>query len=157
MPPAVSRLESFTAFVDDVEPRLRHALAGAFGPDVGHESVADALAYGWEHWDRIAVMENPAGYLYRVAMRAAPRIARRLPDLPSPPPDEMPWVEPGLAKALGQLSERQRIAVVLVRGHGYTFREAADLMGGIGISTVEKHVERGMSKLRKALEVRIDV
>lgn len=157
MPPAISRLESFTGFVNDVEPRMRHALAGAFGPDIGHEAVADALAYGWEHWERIRNLENPAGYLYRVAMRTAPRITRRAPTLPAPPPDEMPWVEPGLPGALTRLSEKQRIAVILVRGHGYTFREAADLMGGIGISTVEKHVERGMSKLRKALEVQVDV
>jgi RNA polymerase sigma-70 factor (ECF subfamily) len=153
----VPRLESFSAFVNDVEPHLRHALVGAFGPDAGYEAVAEALAYGWEHWERIRVMENPAGYLYRVAMRSAPKVWRRLPDLPLPSPGEMPWVEPGLPGALARLSEKQRIAVVLVRGHGYTFREAADLMGGIGISTVEKHVERGMAKLRRALEVSVDV
>lgn len=157
MPDAVSLRESFASFVQDVEPRLRHALTGAFGPEVGYEAVADALAYGWEHWDRLAGLENPAGYLYRVAMRAAPRMNRRQVVLPAPPADDMPWVEPGLPRALARLSEKQRIAVVLVRGHGYTFREAADLMGGIGISSVEKHVERGMAKLRRALEVPVDV
>lgn len=156
MPDPVA-FDSFAGFVREVEPHLRRAVASAFGPDVGHEAVADALAYAWEHWDRIESMENPAGYLYRIAMRAAPRMNRRLPFLPSEQTDEMPWVEPGLADAMAQLSERQRVAVVLVRGHGYSHREASDLMGGIGISTVQKHVERGMAKLRKALEVRVDV
>lgn len=152
----ISRRDSFTGFVRDVEPRLRHALAGAYGPDVGYEAVAEALAYGWEHWERLSGMENPAGYLYRIAMRAVPRTPRRSPAYLPPPPDEMPWVEPSLSEALARLSDKQRVAVVLVRGHGYTFREAADLMGGVGISTVEKHVERGMAKLRKALEVPVD-
>jgi DNA-directed RNA polymerase specialized sigma24 family protein len=147
---------AFTEFVVDVEPRLRHALAGAYGPDIGADAVADALAYAWEHWDRISAMENPAGYLYRVGQHKGLRWFRRPPQLPPPKDDRMPWVEPRLPEALASLSTQQRTAVVLVQGHGYTYREAADLMGGIGISTVSRHVERGMKKLRKALEVRVD-
>ena len=56
--------DSFTDFVRQVEPRLRHALCAAFGSDRGREATADALAFGWEHWDRIRTMENPAGYLF---------------------------------------------------------------------------------------------
>lgn len=147
---------AFTEFVRDVEPRLRHALAGAYGPDIGSEAVADALAYAWEHWDRISTMANPAGYLFRVGQRRGLRWFRRPPELPPPPNGHMPWIEPQLPVALSSLSTQQRIAVVLVQGHGYTYREAADLMGGIGMSTVSRHVERGMKKLRKALEVSVD-
>jgi RNA polymerase sigma factor (sigma-70 family) len=51
------------------------------------------------------------------------------------------------------LSEHQRVAVVLAHGFGWTHREIADLLG-VSPSTVQNHVERGVSKLRTALEVR---
>ncbi len=54
---------SFTEFVEQVEPRLRNALIPMLGLDTSREATAEALAYGWEHWDRLREMENPAGYL----------------------------------------------------------------------------------------------
>jgi RNA polymerase sigma-70 factor (ECF subfamily) len=63
-------ITSYTGFVEDVEPRLKHALSAALGPDRGLEAAAEALSYGWEHWDRIRSMDNPAGYLYRVGYRS---------------------------------------------------------------------------------------
>jgi len=58
--------ESFTRFVERVGPGLTQALVAALGGEVGREMSAEALAYGWEHWDRVGTLENPAGYLYRV-------------------------------------------------------------------------------------------
>ncbi len=86
--------ESFTLFVKDFEPRLRYALVAAFGPERGLESASDALAYGWEHWDRVAGMENPAGYLYRLAQRRARRRRRSRVVFPSVPLADVPWAEP---------------------------------------------------------------
>jgi hypothetical protein len=45
--------ESFTEFVRDLEPRLKHALVAAYGTEAGIEATRDALADGWEHWDRV--------------------------------------------------------------------------------------------------------
>ena len=59
-------VDTFSAFVVEVEPRLRRALTATFGADVGREAAAEALAYGWAHWSRVSAMANPAGYLYRV-------------------------------------------------------------------------------------------
>jgi RNA polymerase sigma factor (sigma-70 family) len=50
------------------------------------------------------------------------------------------------------LSEQQRTAVVLVHAYGWTLREVAELHG-ITVSTVQTHLERGLFKLRMALEV----
>ncbi len=44
---------------------------------------------------------------------------------------------------------------MLVKAHGYTYDEAADVMG-IARTSVQKHVERALGKLRKALEVTDD-
>ena len=52
--------------VADHERGLRTTLTAALGSDVGREAAAEALAYGWEHWDRVSALENPAGYLYPV-------------------------------------------------------------------------------------------
>jgi hypothetical protein len=52
---------TFEAFVRVAEPRLRIALAAALGQQRGAEATAEALAYGWEHWDRIGAMDNPCG------------------------------------------------------------------------------------------------
>ena len=52
-------IETFSTFVEEHEARLRHALTARFGSDVGKEAAADALAYGWEHWEQVRSMENP--------------------------------------------------------------------------------------------------
>ncbi len=49
----------------------------------------------------------------------------------------------------------QRTVTVLVHGFGWTQREVAELLD-VGLSTVQKHLERGLDKLRKALGVEID-
>lgn len=144
--------ESFTEFVGEVEPRLKRALCVRFGIERGVEATADALAYGWEHWDRIRDMDNPAGYLYQVG-RSRTR-ARRTPrpTFPALPAEASPWVEPGLPAALARLSESQRQAVWLVHGFEWTLEETASLLD-VSVSTVRKHLERGEKKLRTALGV----
>jgi DNA-directed RNA polymerase specialized sigma24 family protein len=147
--------DGFEGFFAIAEPRLRRALVAAYGTERGREAAAEALAYGWEHWSELRAMKNPTGYLYRVGQsRTRTRKSRVMfaPDTRS----SDPLVEPGLAAALAQLSDRQRIAVVLVHGFGWQLREVADVTG-IAVTTVQNHVERGMARLRAALEVHEDV
>jgi RNA polymerase sigma-70 factor (ECF subfamily) len=142
----------FVSFVQDVEPRLRRALVAGFGTDIGREATSEALAYGWEHWERVRQMNNPAGYLYRVGHNwARKRIVRRIP-FPDPPVGEEPWVEPGLLPALRGLSPRQRQAVVLVHAMGLSQAEAGSVLG-VRTTSVQNHLERGLAKLRAALGV----
>lgn len=58
--------QAFTAFFREAEPRLRRALTAAVGAEAEPDAAAEALSYGWQHWDRIAAMDNPVGYLYRM-------------------------------------------------------------------------------------------
>lgn len=147
--------EDFSVFVGEIEPKLSFALAAAYGVEVGGESTADALAYAWEHWSELKAMDNPAGYLYRVGQTAARKHRRRSPLFPPVAAFEMPVVEPGLPAALGQLSRSQRVAVVLVHALDWSEREAAEFLG-VDRSTVRRHRDRGLAKLRRALEVGID-
>lgn len=59
-------VDAFAGFVRDRGPALKHALMAALGPEMGMDAAAEALAYGWEHRDRVSAMENLAGYLYRL-------------------------------------------------------------------------------------------
>lgn len=144
--------DTFSEFFCRFEPKLRHALVASCGLEVGREATADAFEYAWAHWDRIGSMDYPVAYLYRVGRSAArkyrPRPFRGDVSIESKPP----WVEPGLEQALGRLSDRQRLAVVMRHSFGYTLDETAQVMG-VSITTVQKHVERGLEKLRKGLAV----
>ena len=153
MIPEQTRTSEFTEFARDAEPKLRVALCSAFGRDAGRDAAAEALAYGWEHWARVSGMDNPVGYLFVVgrdrARRSLTRRSRRR-LFESVSVERLPWVEPGLAAALGRLSERQRVVVMLVHGLDWTHSETAELIG-VSPSTVQVHLERGMSRLRRAL------
>lgn len=146
--------ESFTRFAEQVEPRLRFALIAALGRERGREATAEALAYGWEHWERLQSMENPAGYLYRVG-RSRSRRRRLLPRFEPGRPARIPEVEPALLEALSELSERQRTAVFLVHGLEWSRSEVAELCG-ISVTSVGSHLERGLAKLRARLGVDAD-
>ena len=89
-----SRVDSFTEFVKKTEPHLLRALCIALGGDVGREATADALVHGWEHRDRVRVMDNAAGYLYRVSRNQVKHRRRKRPGLPPLPTEELPWIEP---------------------------------------------------------------
>jgi DNA-directed RNA polymerase specialized sigma24 family protein len=67
----------------------------------------------------------------------------------------MPWIEPGLERAVAELTEMQRVSVVLVHGFGWTANEVAELQG-VKATTVQTHVQRALARLRMALEVEHD-
>ncbi len=135
--------------------RLRAGLVAAYGPETGADAAAEALAYGFEHWARLAGMDNPVGYLYRVGQTEARRQLRPNGFLPSRPAVRLPDFEPGLAPALESLSEQQRAGVLLVHALGWPQVDAAELLG-VDVSTLRTHIARGMEKLRAALEVALD-
>lgn len=143
---------TFDGFVRVDGVRLRAGLVAAYGPDVGQDAAAEALAYGWEHWDRLSRMANPVGYLYRVGQTSARRSRRQHGFLPAPEHSVTPDFEPALLPALEALSEPQRVCVVMVHGYGWTPSEAAELLG-IDRSTARTHIARGLARLQQTLEV----
>jgi RNA polymerase sigma-70 factor (ECF subfamily) len=54
-------------------------------------------------------------------------------------------------KAMAELSEEQRTAIILKEYHGMTFQEIADLQG-CPLSTVKTRLYQGLSQLRRHLE-----
>ncbi len=151
------KLSGFEEFFTGSERPVRFALSARFGFEVGREAAAEALAYAWEHWDRISVMENPAGYVYRVGYRVGVRTTRRVEPIDfSRHGSEHSSFEPKLPSALSDLSNRQRTVVVLVHGLGWTHQETADFLG-LSTSTIQRHLERGLEKLRRVLGVHVEI
>lgn len=142
--------DDFASFVADATPRLRRAFVACRGVGGAADATAEALAYGWEHWDRLRLMENPLGYLYRVG-QSRTRTRRAL-VLPPPAELGLPDVEPALVPALLALSVQQRTAVWLVHGCGWSYREVAEAMD-VSASAVGTHVARALEHLRARLEV----
>jgi len=145
---------SFEDFYEHAEPRLRRALVAALGPVRGRDAAAEALAYAWEEWEKVGAMDAPLGYLFRVGQSKTR--GRRAPVVFPPAAERTePWVEPGLPAALEALAEQQRVCVVLAHGYGWTHREIAEVLG-VARTTVQNHVERGLARLRSAMEVTAD-
>ena len=146
------REDEFARFVQAVEPRLRRALVGVFGIEQAHDAVAEALAWAWEHWDDVEQLQNPAGYLYRVARShgrvRTPKRVRYLVAEASTLPD----IEPALPDAIRALPERQRSVVWLVYACEWSYTEVAAALD-ISASTVGTHARRGLDALRRSIGV----
>jgi RNA polymerase sigma-70 factor (ECF subfamily) len=140
----------FEEFVHTVDPQLRRALSGHLASERVADAVAEAFAHAWQHWERVRAMENPAGYLFRVAQsKARPRKEGFLPWRDD---DRMPDFEPALVPALQELTPVQSRAVWLVHGCGWSYGETAEALG-IGTSTVGTHVTRALDHLRDRMGV----
>lgn len=119
--------------------------------DVTQETFARAC----ERWAQVSVMENPEGWLYRVAVnlslskrrRAARRVLRRAPDRPEPAAES---TDPALAKALVRLSPAQRAAVVLRFYLDLSIETTAEALGNRP-GTVRALTSQGIGRLRADL------
>jgi len=140
---------TFHVVLEEAERRLRRALPAAVGVDATPDAIGEALAWAWEHRDQVGTLDNPHGYLYRIAVNAGRR-QRRTPHLPPVDTARLPEVEPGLVPALAALSPMQRQTVWLVHACEWTYAETAEALD-ISASAVGTHITRGMTRLRTAI------
>lgn len=147
---------AFAEFLRNHGPGLRHAFVARYGPDVGGDVMGDVAMYAWEHWKKVSRMDNPSGWLYRVGQSKSRRYFRRPLRLPKPRAQSNPAIEPALPGLLEELSDGQRVAVLLTRAFGYTVREAAEIIG-VSPSTVQQNAHRGLTRLRAGMGVSSDV
>lgn len=121
------------------------------------EIMQDAFLALFERWDRVSVMDDPTGYLYRTAFnrwkKLGRRAARQVREIVGPaspdaygPVDERARID----RALAALTPRQRAAVVLTELLGYGSKEAATLLG-VRDSTVRALATQGRAVLRDRL------
>lgn len=153
---AASREAEYCSLVAPFESRLRRALVGHFGVEVGTDVCAEALAWAWEHLDQLRAAPNPAGLLFRVGQSAARRHRRwnrgrvALHHDVAAADIQAPGVDADLLRALGSLKPPQRTAVLMVHGYGFTYVEVAEVLG-VSVPAVTNHVHRGLRRLRREL------
>ena len=139
---------SFRSFVEEVEPGLRRALVGHTSTGDVQDALGEAFAYAWQHWSEVRALDNPAGYLFRVAQSSTRRRRQGFP--PAPDYVTLPDMEPRLWPAMRRLSRQQRSVTWLVHGCGWSYGETAEALG-MSASTVGTHLSRAMEKLRAEL------
>jgi len=124
------------------------------------EILQDAFLTLWERWERVAGMDDPVGFLYRVAMnvfrkrlrRAAVAVRKAVHLFPIG--DELVGVETRdeAARLLARLTPRERAAIVVTAYLGYSSEEAGELLG-IKATTVRVLTNRARATLRGVEEV----
>ena len=135
---------TFESFFEDEKDRVLRALYVITGSRGEAEELAqESFTRVFERWDRVAPMDDPVGYLHRTAMnlfrnqvRRARVAVRRTIGL-APEEDVFELVEDRqlIAGMLAWLTPRQRAALVLTEGLGYSGEEAGRILG-IKASTV---------------------
>ena len=147
----------FEDFYACMRPRLVCALRRLPRRGDPEEIAQDALARMWPRWTRIAAMDDPSGYAFRVAMNLwkdsspmpesielEPEVAERTDHVGAAD------IRASLVPALALLSARQRALVTLVDVYGFAPTEAAMRLG-IAPSTARVHLTRARRSLRAEL------
>jgi DNA-directed RNA polymerase specialized sigma24 family protein len=144
-------VDGFDSLIDEIRSRLLPVLVAKWGIEVGSDLCSDVEEYAWENRVKVAGMENPLGYLYRVAQsksRSHVRWIKRT-TFPSRFPDvihEDPALHDTL-QILAVLNADQRVCVMLVHAFGWTYAEVAELLG-FTRAVVNHNVHRGLAALR---------
>jgi RNA polymerase sigma-70 factor (ECF subfamily) len=149
-------VESFDAWYSREHDRMIATLVLSTGDiELAVEGVDEACSRALERWTRISAMESPTGWVYRVAINHARRVARRrgmehlvfrkqapMPDLPAPAGDLWELVE--------SLSERQRQVVMLRHVADMTENEIGAVLG-ISRGTVSSTLHDAHQRLGRLL------
>jgi RNA polymerase sigma-70 factor (ECF subfamily) len=157
----VSSLASFEGFFAAERARLLGALIVMTDNRAEAEEILqDAFLKVWERWERVAVMEEPVGFLYRTAMnlfrkrlrRAGVAVRKAVHLLPGR--DALAEVETRdeAVRLLQRLTPRERAAIVVTAYLGYSSEEAGELLG-IQATTVRVLTNRARATLRGVEEV----
>jgi RNA polymerase sigma-70 factor, ECF subfamily len=151
---------AFEGFFEEHKERLLRILSVITGSRAESEDLAqEAFTRLFERWERVAVMEDPAGYLHRTAMNLFRNHYRRTRVAVGravglgPEQDVFKPVEDrdAAARALGSLTPGQRAALVLTEALGYSGEETGRLLG-IKASTVWALTHQARTALRGTVE-----
>lgn len=149
-------VESFEAWYSREHDRMIATLALSTGDlELAKEGVDEACSRALERWKRVSVLASPSGWVYRVAMNHARRVARRrsfeqrffqkptpMPDLPSPAGEVWQLVE--------SLSPRQR-QVVMLRHVAQLSENEIGVVLGISRGTVSSTLHDAHQRLGRLL------
>jgi RNA polymerase sigma-70 factor, ECF subfamily len=150
-------------FLEEEYPRVVAAVAMiSDSRPAAEDAVCEALARAWERSERGERIDSLAAWVTTVAMNLSRSRWRRLMaerrarERWVPRPAEHNGERAvDVERALGQLSHRQRQAVVLHYYLGYEVRDVADLLG-IAEGTAKSTLHRAREALGRSLRVKED-
>ena len=148
---------TFEDLFADQHERLYRALYLIVGnSNEAEELMQDAFLHVLERWDRI---DDPSGYLYRCAFNSTRSRFRRLKVaakrnlIPGQPEDPFAVADlrDQMVRALRELPERQRAAVVLLDLLDYRSGEAAEVLG-VTAATVRSLASHARAAMKLSME-----
>jgi RNA polymerase sigma-70 factor (ECF subfamily) len=152
----VDARSDFDTFVEEEHDRLFKALYFVTGSREDAEDLAqDAFLKLWERWDTIDQIEDPTGYLFRVALngfrmrrrRAAMALRRHAPAAEERDGFADAEMRADVRRLLLELTPRQRAALLLVDLLGYRSEQAARILR-VRPSTVRNLASQGRMALK---------
>lgn len=138
---------AFTMLVEKHERPLRSFLA-RLGAQDADDIAQDAFLKAWRAAGQYDGRARYSTWLTRIALRCRLDSLRRRrvdADQPSGKGDE--GVDAEVRDMLARLSERERVALILCEGHGWTHSEAAELLD-LPLGTLKSLVARAKQKCR---------
>jgi RNA polymerase sigma-70 factor (ECF subfamily) len=148
---------AFEAFYRLRRDRIARALAMTVGGDthLGAEATDEAMARAFQRWDRVATLEDPGAWVYRVGLNWATSVLRRRQRAPRPlveRDDAGPTAiaEPDVLVALAELDVKQRAVVVCRYYLGLSEAETASALR-IRPGTVKSRLHRALRNLQPRL------
>lgn len=146
----------FDVFYRSTRPRIFRALALALGDtDLALDATDEAMARAAEKWAQIGGYENPAGWVYRVALNWARTRLRRLTRergrLEYEPGYEHSIPDPHLVDRVMELPLSYRAVIVARFFLDWSVEETSEVLQ-IPPGTVKTRTHRALKRLRRALE-----
>lgn len=159
--PAGSReRSSFDVFFEDEFPGLTRALFLVVGDsEEAHDVAQSAMVRVLERWDRVASLDSPKAYLYRVAFNLNKRRVRRLirsralenaRALDARDPADVVGARTDVRRALQAMSPRDREILVLADWLGMNGEEMARILG-LSHGNVRVRLHRAREAFRNAV------
>jgi RNA polymerase sigma-70 factor (ECF subfamily) len=152
------------------EPLFRYVRSITRSTEAARDVTQDAFIRLWEVRESLSPDQSLEAYLYRIARNRAynhernqrtrdekePAVRDQTPAQPARPaqPDDeagAEQLEDRLWRWIGELTDRQREALVLTRFDGLSHEEAADVMD-ISPRTVNNHIVRALKHLRERVD-----
>jgi RNA polymerase sigma factor (sigma-70 family) len=147
---------AFSDFYRESRDPVARALILTLGDrDLAVEAVDEAMARAYQRWTRVRALDNPGGWVYRVALNWASSVLRRRHRAPRPnverdPTDIDPVNEPDVLRALAELDVRQRAVVVCRYLLGWSEAETAKALS-TPVGTVKSRLHRATRHLATRL------
>ncbi len=156
---SLTSVESFETFVVENHNRLYGALCLLTKDRYEAEEIAqEAFVRLLERWDRVRLVEDPTGYLFRTALNVYRKrfrralLAVRRAAAVAPTDDFVERIEASdlVVRAIAELPTDQRAALIVTSLLGYSSDDAARILGARP-STVRARATRARAALREAI------